>query len=156
MILAQKEQRLLTITPGCTYRLDKPTANGHHGRLYRVTGFARDGITLQERVAYVGVDGPDAGEHLSASLNDFAVHFKADPPPVPAPVPANGHAPPSTPAEAPPAPAWARQAARELGEPVVVVPGPHPGLEYTGHIPFAVCLRHATEAQRKAGQEVKP
>jgi hypothetical protein len=134
------------ITPGRDYRCDIP---GAPGRLYRVERLGHDGRTGQELVNYRGLDGGDLGKSYSCSPWDFYLKFtpvEADPPP------ANGHAPPPAPAEAP---AWARQAARELGEPVVILPA-EPALEGPGFLPFAVAISKASEAQRKAGQEVSP
>jgi hypothetical protein len=142
------------ITPGRDYRCDVP---GAPGTLYRVERLGHDGRTGQENVSYRGLDGGDAGKSYTCSPWDFHLKFTPlEPDAPPANGHANGHAPPPSPAEAPPAPAWARQAARELGEPVVVVPGPHPGMESTGHIPFAVALRLSSAEQRAAGVVIHP
>jgi hypothetical protein len=44
--------------------------------LYRVLNFVQDGITLQCRVVYEGLDGADQGKWFTCSLNNFANRFR--------------------------------------------------------------------------------
>jgi hypothetical protein len=45
------------------------------GSLYRTCGFYRDPHTNQDKVAYVGLDGVDAGRHFAVTFNDFVMRF---------------------------------------------------------------------------------